>query len=158
MCAVSLCPLIQWHELFCPDLRHFHHIFASKCWYRARAYRRYPCAGTWQRQIPQDPGLGLRASPLTPAIWFAYLPERKEIHPQQYLAGCGRVRWRQRYGSGLHGPCAAVNPRCSRTDDNGYRNRSAGAYRKTVCCRGEDMRQPGRRAADGWRVKRRLSC
>lgn len=37
-------------------------------------------------------------SQLPPAVWFAYSPDRKGIHPQQYIAGYGDILQADAYG------------------------------------------------------------
>ena len=65
-------------------------------------------------------------SQMPPAVWFAYSPDRKGIHPQNHLSGysgvlpgrClrwlpGVIRIRQNNGSCVYGPCPEKNPRCA---------------------------------------------
>ncbi|EFF04604.1 LOW QUALITY PROTEIN: predicted protein, partial [Escherichia coli B185] len=68
-------------------------------------------------------------SQMPPAVWFAYSPDRKGIHPQNHLAGYSGVLQADAYGgyralyeSGriteaacmrVYGPCPEKNPRCA---------------------------------------------
>jgi transposase len=67
-------------------------------------------------------------SVMAPAVWFAYSPDRKGVHPQTHLVGFSGVLQADAYKvqravlrrsykrSGVLGARAAQNPRRSRTD------------------------------------------
>jgi transposase len=84
-----------------------------------------------------------------PAIWFAYSPDRKGIHPQMHLANfqgvlqgeacqlqCPVGGWRHRR-SGMLSACAQQVPRPARGAPIPADDRGAAPYRRTVSDRAE---------------------
>ncbi len=95
-------------------------------------------------------------SELAPAVWFAYSPDRKGIHPQSHLAGFSGVLQADAYAgfnelyrngqiteAACMGSCPPQDPRCARSHPVSADGGSPETDRRVVCHRGGDKGDAG---------------